>query len=105
MAYTPVRIYAGTPASGEQVSIVGAITGSRIIKQIVMCNTGSSASLVQLSVVPSGSTAIASRIFNQTIALGETVVLDLSHVMVAGDSIWAAQSGTSVVVHISGVSF
>lgn len=82
-----------------------AVTTTAVIKQIVVTNTGSSASF-SLSLVPvTGTAGTTNRLFNNmAIAANETVFLDVSQVMNSGDFISVRSSaGSTINVTVSGV--
>lgn len=107
MAYTPVRLYQGQPGTSE-TTLLAAITGNRIIKQIIITNTSATTSSLSLSLVPSGGTAgVANRIISGYAISGvAAVTFDLSQVMTSGDFLSGLQTVSgALTITISGVSY
>lgn len=93
LAFTPVD------ATEEVVYTVPAST-TAIIKQIMLCNTHSSAVTVHVSLTGSAasSTTAANRILNSfSVATNETTMVAMSLVMTAGEKLWASASSDDVV--------
>jgi hypothetical protein len=83
-----------------------SITTTTLIKQVVVTNTGASATTFNLSLVPvSGTAGAANRLFSAlSVAANETVLLDISQVMTSGDFISVRSgAGSTVNVTISGI--
>lgn len=80
-------------------------TTTTVLKQIVMTNTGASATTFSISLVPSGGTAgTSNRIFsNVAIAANETIILDVSQILTSGDFISARAAAAGVNITMSGV--
>lgn len=95
---------AGPMAITTSNSTVGTVPGSRVwvIKQVTLCNTNNGTeALVKLAI---GSTATAGNCFmsNLPIAGNDTVVLDTSIVLSAGETIQTAADRTGVNVILYG---
>jgi len=107
MAFTEKRISGPTNlvATTETTLYTVSAATSSIIKQIVVCNTTANSVTFSLSLVPYGSSAgTSNRLFSSlSIAGNETIFLDVSQSMTAGDFISAYSSATNVIVTISGV--
>lgn len=100
MAVTAKKFYAGTPTTGSWTTVYTVPSGKQaIIKNITLCNTtGSTATIgigaATFSIVSSG----------YSINANDTVVLDLSVVLDAGQTITVTQGTANAIhVHISGV--
>jgi hypothetical protein len=107
MAFTEKRLAGPTNLSATTETTLYTVPSSTsaIIKQIVVCNTTVGAVNFSLSLVPYGSSAATPNrlFFNLSIAANETVFLDVSQAMTAGDFISAYSSAANVTVTISGV--
>jgi hypothetical protein len=107
MAFIEKRLSGPTNLSATSETTLYTVpeATSCIIKQVVVCNTNSSGVTFSLSLVPYGdSAATPNRLFyNLSIAANETIFLDVSQVMGAGDFISAYSSASDVTVTISGV--
>lgn len=106
MPYTPKRLYVGQP--GTSIGTVYTVPANSrvIVKNIVLVNTASSDVTVNLHFVPSGQSPGNENkiIADYAVRAKDTVVIDLSAVLEAGDTIQAAQSTVgAVTVYMSGV--
>ena len=103
---TPKLLYIGN-ASGSNVYTVSNTSGSyTILRNINICSTISSQTLLQVSIVPpSGSASANTRILNNfAVGAHETVSYDAGIVLQPGYSINVAHNG-SLTLTISGVEF
>jgi hypothetical protein len=104
--FTPQKLYIGQPATTATTLYTAPASTKTIIKNIVICNTTSTAATLTVSLVPSGGSAgVTNRIMSTlNINANDTVSMDLSGVLATGDFISALQ-GTSgaLTVNISGV--
>jgi hypothetical protein len=98
LAITPKQLYAGTPATtGTDYYTVPANT-TTVIKNIVLVNTTGSSATITLQV------AYKDVISAYTVNAKDTVVIDLSLVMTAGQKITISQGTANAInVFISGV--
>ena len=107
MAFTEKRLSGPTNISATTETTLYTVPSatSAIVKQIVVCNTTGSAITFSLSLVPYGSSAgTSNRLFSSlSVAANETIFLDVSQSMTAGDFISAYSSVSGVTVTISGV--
>lgn len=108
MAFTQKRL-AGPAAMGTSATDIYTAPSSpattTIIKQIMLCNTdASTARTATLHVAASGSVAAGNTIF-KAISLdpNETVILNLSLVLAAGEKISGLASNAAVTITISGI--
>jgi hypothetical protein len=109
MAFTEKRLAGPTALTANTETNLylcpTAQTTTTLIKQVLVTNTGS-ATTFDLSLVPQGGTAgTANRLFSAlALSANETVLLDVSQVMISGDFISAKSGAGSIVnVTISGV--
>jgi hypothetical protein len=100
---TPLALSANTETT--VYTCPTAQTTTTLVKQIVMTNTGASATVFWISLVPTGSSASTSnRLFNSVaIAANETIILDVSQVMTSGDFLSAKATAAGVNITVSGV--
>jgi len=107
MAFTEKRLSGPTNLSATTETTLYSVPAatSAIVKQIVVCNTNANASSFSLSLVPYGSSASTPNrlFFNLSVAANETIFLDVSQSMTAGDFISAYSSATNIIVTISGI--
>jgi hypothetical protein len=107
VAFTEKRLSGPTnlSATTETTLYTVPVSTSAIIKQIVICNTNATNITFSLSLVPYGASAgTSNRLFSSlSVAANETIFLDVSQSMTAGDFISAYSSSTGVTVTISGV--
>lgn len=107
MAFTEKRLSGPTNLSATTETTLYTVPSatSAIVKQIVVCNTTASAITFSLSLVPYGSSAgTSNRLFSSlSVAANETIFLDVSQSMTAGDFISAYSSATNIIVTISGI--
>lgn len=70
-----------------------------IVKQVILCNATANAVTATVHCVPSGSSAAASNLILNAVALAanETIMLSMSLVMTTGDTIAAGCSTNSAV--------
>jgi len=110
MPNTPHRLYYGAPGTG--VGSVAAYTvpvNARVmLKQVMVCSNHSADTTISIYVVPSGGTTPPSGSTNRaifaTITPGQTETIDMSAVMMPGDTLWISASiGNVLQVWISGV--
>ena len=82
-----------------------AQTTTTVLKQIVVTNTGGSATTFSISLVPSGGTAgTANRLFSSvSISANETIILDVSQILTSGDFISALAAASGINITMSGV--
>jgi len=107
LAFTPVSFFNGalTTSIVTFYTVGGAITAS-ITKEIILCNSDAVSRLVTFYAVPSGgSPGQANKILaQQKVDAGSTLVIALSTVLSAGDSLQGFADRNSVVsARISGV--
>lgn len=109
MAFTEKRLAGPTPLTSSVETTIytcpTAQTTVTTIKQIVITNTGVSASAISISLVPSGGTAgTGNRIFNTVpLSANETLILDVSQVMNSGDFLSFLTTTSGVNITISGI--
>jgi hypothetical protein len=99
LAATPKKIYIGTPPTGSGTTLYTVPSNTKlIVKNIVLCNT--TATEAQINVNFAGVPLIQ----NYKVAPLDTVVVDLSLVLEAGDTITSMQyTSNAVKLAISGV--
>ena len=101
MAYTEKRVIVGstlTASSADYYTVPSSTTS--ILKELVVCNTDTSARTFTVYITPTSGTAgaAANTIFNQvTIQPNETKIFGLTTVMPANYTLKALASVTSVV--------
>ena len=98
-----ISTMATAPGSASYTAGVGVTT---IVKQIMFSNLTSSAQQVSLWVVPTGATAGDTHIVFHSLDLAayETMLINLSLVMAAGDSVYVgAGTASSVNFTMSGI--
>lgn len=107
MALTQKRLFgpaaAVTSATDDSTGrYVVPTSTTTIVKQILLCNTDSSARTVIVAV---GTTATAAnRILSDlTISANETVSFNCSLVMTAGEKLFFTASATSVTITVNGI--
>ena len=109
MAFTEKRLAGPTALSANTDTTIytcpTAQTTTTLVKQIVVTNTGVSATVFWVSLVPTGaSVSAANRLFNNVaIAANETIILDVSQVMTSGDFLSARATAAGVNITVSGV--
>jgi hypothetical protein len=107
MAFTEKRLSGPTnlTLNTETTLYTCPASTSCIIKQIVICNTNNSSINFSFSLVPYGqSAATPNRLFyNLSVEANETIFLDVSQTLTAGDFLSALSSQSNVTVTISGV--
>lgn len=106
MANTPKRLYQGQPGTAETTLYTVPASVSTIIKEIILCNTTSTAATISISAVPSGGTAgVANRIIaGFSVAANDTKTVPLSTVLNTGDFLSALQgTASAITVTTSGV--
>ena len=94
-----------TAASTPGIYFVSAAT-SRIVKQVVLCNTSASNVTVDVHLVTSGGTVgvVNALIYNMTVDSLSTMFVNLAAVMEMGDFISAkANVAASVTIHSFGI--
>lgn len=104
--YTPKKLYTGQPGTSATTLYTAPASTTTIVKNIIVCNTTSSAATLTLSLVASGGSAGATnRIMSSlNILPNDTVLFELSGVLSTGDFISALQGTSgSLTLHISGV--
>lgn len=104
--YTPKKLYTGQPGTSATTLYTAPASTTTIVKNIIVCNTTSSAATLTLSLVASGGSAGATnRIMSALEVTGNnTVAFDLSGVLATGDFISALQGTSSALtLHITGV--
>lgn len=104
--YTPKKLYTGQPGTAATTLYTAPASTTSLIKNIIICNTTSSAATLTLSLVPSGGSAgVTNRIMSSlNISANDTVAMDLSGVLSTGDFISALQGTSgSLTLHITGV--
>lgn len=99
----PIQVSAG--ATSTLYTCPTSPSTSTMLKQIVICNIGSVVANFNINLVPQGdSVSLVNRIFSNTaIDANETIILDLSQIMVSGDFISFTAANANVSVTISGV--
>jgi hypothetical protein len=107
--YTQTRLGAGPDlltASYVQIFQVGS-GATTIVKQIMVCNTDSSATITfSLCLLPAGTPAEPNDLIFSAVALdpGETRLINLSLVMGAGEGIYGkASTANKITITISGI--
>lgn len=109
MAYTEKRLAGPTALTANTETTIytcpTAQTTTTLVKQMVVTNTGASATVFSISLVPTGGTAgTTNRLFNSvSIASNETIILDVSQVMTSGDFLSARATLAGVNITVSGV--
>lgn len=106
MPYTPKRLYVGQP--GTTVGTLYTVPSGykTIVKNIVLANTTSTDAKITMHFVPSGNSAGNANkvVADYPVSANNTVVIDLSAVLEAGDTIQAVQATAgAVTVYVSGV--
>lgn len=109
MAYTEKRLAGPTALTANTETTVytcpTAQTTTTLVKQFLVTNTGASATVFSISLVPvAGTAGTTNRLFNSTsIAANETIILDVSQVMTSGDFLSARATLAGVNITVSGV--
>lgn len=106
MANVPKRLYVGQPSTDVATVYTAPTLKTVIVKNIVLCNTSRNLSAITVHVVPSGSTATKANkvVAELNVSGNDTIVIDLSTVLQAGDSLQLCQSTIgSITTYISGV--
>ena len=104
--FTPKKLYTGQPGTSASTIYTAPASTTTIIKNILICNTTTSAATVTLNLVASaGSAAASNRILSTyNVNASDTVAIDLSGVLATGDFISAVQGTSSALtLHITGV--
>jgi hypothetical protein len=98
LANTPKKIYVGTPGTSSATIYTVPASTTTIVKNIVMCNTTSSNAVI--TVATGGKNIISS----YSVAANDTVTIDLSLILAAGDTITAVQTTSNAInLFLSGV--
>lgn len=104
---TAKRLVAGSALTVALATYYTVPAGTTtILKEIVLCNTDTSARTVDLHIIPSAGTgAVANQIFQDlAIQAGETKIFSVSQVLPAGSFLQAlASTGAVVSLNCSGV--
>ncbi|MGC4378243.1 hypothetical protein WD019_15145 [Fictibacillus sp. Mic-4] len=106
MPNTPKRLYIGQPGTAASTLYTVPANTKSIVKNVVLTNTTGADATITLHFVPSGGTAGAANkvISSYTVSANDTVVIDLSAVLEAGDTIQGLQgTASAVTVYLSGV--
>lgn len=106
MATTPMKLWQGQPSTAAATEYTVPASTTAIIKNIVLCNTTATAATVTLYMVTSGGTpGVANAIvYSYNVNPNDTIVIDGSFVMGAGDFLAAVQATASAItVTVSGV--
>ena len=101
-ALLPIKIYQGQPGTTSTLLHTVASGKKTIVKNILLCNTTSSDATVSMYF---GTATASNQVLNAyTVKANDTVLVELSGVLDAGDTIRALQ-GTSgaVTLHVTGV--
>jgi hypothetical protein len=104
--FTPARLYQGQPGTSTATAFTASTTNV-IVKEVVMCNTSSSAATVTVYLVPTGNSAAAANaiISSFTVQPNATAVQAFSQVMNNGDFLAASQgTASAITVTVSGVT-
>jgi hypothetical protein len=105
--YTPTRFYHAMPTTSTTTLFTS--TGLRaILKQIMLTNTGATASGITLYLVPSGGSAANNNMIVPDLSVpGNSIItLDVMLVMNLNDFVAGiSDSGTNITVSIHGVAF
>ncbi len=98
MATLPKKLYIGTPGTTSATLYTTPASTTTILKNVVLSNTTATAAVVTISVA--GKNIVS----GYTIQPNDTVVIDLSLVLSAADTITGVQATASAVnVFLSGV--
>lgn len=98
MATLPKKLYVGTPSTTSATLYTTPASTNTILKNIVLTNTTAAASIVTIGVA--GKNIVS----GYAVAANDTVVIDLSIVLNAADTITGVQTTASAVnVFLSGV--
>ena len=107
MPNTPHRLYYGRPTTTVTSVYTVPANARTILKQIMVGNNHTENVVLSVFVVPSGGSTpsgTTNRAIVATIAPGQTETLDMSAVMMPGDTLWVSANITNVLqVWISGV--
>lgn len=108
MALDPTVLYRGQPGATSTTLYTVTNTAGKfaIVKNIMIHNpTAGAVGLELYSVASGGSAADANKFFDATIAVGDTVMIDLSMVLVQNETLRAiAGSAASITLIVSGVA-
>lgn len=98
MAAVPKKLYANKPSTGSTTLYTVPANSTTIVKNIVLCNTSGSTATITLNA--SGQAVMSSL----KVDPNDTVTMDLSLVLAAGDTISGLQGTPGAIsVYISGV--
>lgn len=106
MPNTPKRLYIGQPGTSATTLYTVPANTKSIVKNIVLTNTTGADATITLNFVPSGGVVLPANqiICSYTISANDTVVIDLSAVLEAGDTIQGYQgTASAVTVYLSGL--
>jgi hypothetical protein len=105
MAFTQKRLWGPVPmATSATNTYVTPNATATIVKQILLCNTTSAVQTATLHIAAQGSAAASNMIF-KAISLdpSETLILNLSLVLAAGNIISGLATDVGVTITISGI--
>jgi hypothetical protein len=100
---TPAELFQVDSSSATGASAAGIYGTGIIIKQILLVNRSTAGATVTLHLIPSpGTTAANDNVIvpGMTVPANSLITLDVSLVMVSGDSIFGAQ-GTADAINVS----
>lgn len=107
MAFTEKRLAGPTaPSATTETSVYASPTATTtLVRQIVVCNTNATTITTSLSIVPYGGTAgTTNRIFKDlSVPANETIILNVSQVLEAGDFLSVNSSSANVTFTVSGI--
>lgn len=106
MPNTPKRIYIGQPGTAIGTLYTVPASTNTIIKNIMLCNTTAIDATLTIHFVPSAGTAgVTNKVISTyTVKANDTVVIDLSAVLSAGDTVQALQgTASAITTYLSGV--
>lgn len=105
MAFTQKRLAGPAPMATSATNIYTTPSSTTtIVKQIMLCNTDTVARTATLHVAAAGSAAAGNMIFKAiSLDSNETVILNLSLVLAAGNIISGLATATAVTITISGI--
>jgi hypothetical protein len=105
MAFTQKRLWGPVPmATSATNTYVTPNATATIVKQILLCNTAATVQTATLHIATAGSAAASNMIF-KAISLdpSETLILNLSLVLAAGNIISGLATDVGVTITISGI--
>lgn len=106
MPNKPKRIYTNQPGTTLSTFYTVPAATQAIVKNLLLCNTTGTDATITLHFVPSGGSAGTTNkvISTYTVKANDTVIIDLSGVLEAGDTIQGLQgTANAITAYISGV--